>query len=89
MFGEGTNIHFVIPEGSYKSIGDAAVLVDHNPSVIEFLRLPSAQGKTIATNTEVTVIPDLRHLETMQFTQFAGARIRYAFNYEAVNKTKF
>lgn len=87
MFGGQTGIHFVLSNAEnesadYKGIKDRILIVNGNPSVLEYLskpEWPTTFLKDAVENKEsrVTVKPTIAHMETMQFAQFAGARIRY------------
>ncbi len=90
MFGYGTNIHFVMASGSnYKTFGDGAILIENNPSVLEYLALDSANGNLLNSGDNVLVKPHLRHLEALQFAQFTSARIRWTFNHDNIDKEGF
>lgn len=90
MFGDGTNIHFVIASGGdYKTFGDAAILIENNPSVLEYLSMDKANGRFLNTNEKVQVTPNLSHAEVLQFAQFTSARIRWHFDHSKVNSEQF
>jgi len=90
MFGPGTNIHFILIDNSdYKTFGDAAILIDNNPCVLEYLNNEVQEGMRFSTGEHISIIPDLSHLEAMQFAQFTGARIRWKFNHKIINKNLF
>lgn len=90
MMGEGTNIHFVMTQSAdYKTFGDAAVLIEGNPSTLDFLRQTQARGQFFNSGKKITVEPKLNHLEAMQFAQFSGARIRWGFVDNAIDKQEF
>lgn len=89
MFGEGTGIHFVIAEstsGDYKGIGDKILIVEGNPSVLTYLSQPCWKAYFLKdvlkgdTSNPVLIKPEISHMETMQFAQFSGARIRYVLD---------
>ncbi len=92
MFGEGTGIHFVLAqEGNtnYKTIGDRILMIPGNPSVLDYLSKPSWEAyylKEMLTQFPPQRIPDIKphisHMETTQFAQFAGARVRYGLKHE-------
>ena len=81
MFGKGTNIHFVQVQngGDYKT-SSRLITVDGNPSVLDYLNKTEWAGTVFGSGEKVIVKPELTHLEAMQFAQFTGARIRWAFN---------
>ncbi len=90
MFGPGTNIHFVSASGDgYKTFGDSALLIERNPSALDYLRMRKASAKFLTSGASADVIPHLSHLEAMQFAQFTGARIRYEFNHKIIDKDGF
>lgn len=93
MFGQDTTHHFVIHmanDRDYKSLGDAIVLIEGDPSTIDYLRQDQASGKFFANNKQpITLTPSLSHLEAMQFAQFAGARIRWGFDHSQIDKDQF
>lgn len=90
MFGKGTNIHFVIASGgNYKTFGDAAILIENNPSVLEYLSMKNANGVFLNSGEKIQVTPHLSHAETLQFAQFASARIRWHFDHSKVNTEQF
>ncbi len=93
MFGGNTGIHFVLAEqkgfeGNYKSMGDRMLLIDGNPSVLEFLSKKTWQASFFSeigkkfNLKKVKVTPASSHMELMQFAQFAGARIRYGLKHQ-------
>lgn len=63
---------------SYKGFGELARM-DGDPSLMTFLRAPTWNGTRLRDGLAVEVTPDLRHLESLQFSQFADARIRFLF----------
>ncbi len=86
LFGGNTAIWFTITSGDgkdYKGIGDRIILIESNPSVLQFLSKPSWQGmflKDILNNFPAKtqeVTPHISHMTTLQFAQFIGARIRF------------
>src|SRR3989344_3222139 len=97
MFGKGTNIVFVLDtqvenRNDYKGIGDRLLIVDKNPSVLEFLSQTSWDAyyftdlfKGFPFNRLVKVKPKINDLEVLQFAQFIGARIRFKLK----NHSKF
>lgn len=90
MFGDGTNIHFVLAQNAdYKTFGDAALLVDGNPSVMSYLNQPEVVARFLKTKEQTKITPHLSHLEVMQFAQFAGARIRWQFNHDEIDIPSF
>lgn len=90
MFGPGTHHHFVVSSGgSYKSFADSAVLIKQNPSTLEYLGMSRAEGEFLHSGAPATVIPHLRDLETVQFAQFTGARVRFGFNHDRVTTRDF
>lgn len=80
MFGDGTNIHFVKiqNEGDYKT-SSRLITIDGNPSVLQYIAEKEWIGTVFGSEEKISVKPHLAHLEGMQFAQFAGARIRWAF----------
>ena len=90
MFGPGTNIHFVMAsEGNYKTFGDGTILIDGNPSVIDYLRKDVVKGHFFNSKKAIEVKPNLSHMEVLQFAQFTSARIRWAFNHDNITKETF
>lgn len=89
MFGAKTGIHFVLADNKegrndYKGVGDRILLIQDTPSIIEFLSKDAWQAVFLKNlqndfppRNVVMVKPDISHMETMQFAQFAGARVRY------------
>lgn len=93
MFGGNTGTHFVLAqqksfEANYKSMGDRMLIIDGNPSVLEFLSKETwcaSFFSEIVKNTtpkKVEVTPASSHMELMQFAQFAGARVRYGLKHQ-------
>jgi hypothetical protein len=80
MFGQGTVMQTVPLSLSdeYKSSA-TAIQVNGDPSLLDFLRMKSWQGRCLITGQQVTIEPSLRHLEFLQFVQFLDARIRFGF----------
>jgi glutamate-cysteine ligase len=87
MFGPGTAMHSVPLDfaGEYKSSA-ASVQIEGNPSLLEFLRGKSRQGRNLLTGELVSVRPSVRHLEYLQYVHFLDARIRYGL--QAVPSTE-
>lgn len=83
MYGPKTNIHFVKTASGtdYKTSGKI-IVVDGNPSVLEYLTRKEYPGQVLGTNQKVMIKPELAHMEAMQFAQFAGARIRWGLDYQ-------
>ncbi|WP_427023984.1 glutamate-cysteine ligase family protein [Aureimonas ureilytica] len=79
MFG-GDRAMQALPLGanSYKGFGELARM-DGDPALLDFLRAPSWPGARLRDGAAVEVTPDLRHLESLQFSQFSDARIRFQF----------
>jgi hypothetical protein len=85
MFGGDSAIHFVLSGGlggEYKNLGDRVLLIEGNPNVLDFLRQKEWKAQNlndILQNNDrmVSVTPVISHMETMQFAQFTGGRIRY------------
>jgi len=87
MFGGNTSIHFILSKivnesDDYKGVGSRILVVKGNPSVLEYLSKPEWKASFLKDAIEnkkstVTVKPTISHMETMQFAQFSGARIRY------------
>jgi hypothetical protein len=90
MFGPTTNMHFVIQGAGndYKTAGEM-ILVDSNPSVLEYLKKNSWPGKTFKSKKQTTVSPKMSDMELLQFCQFCGARIRWAFDHEKITIADF
>lgn len=98
MHGGNSGIHFITATGNghdYKSFGDAALLIDDNPSVLEYLSQDSWNARRLndvlrGENTDPLVVkPDICHMEAMQFAQFTGARIRYGLQSEGFPTADF
>lgn len=90
MFGPGTNMHFVMASGgNYKTFGDGAIIIDGNPSVLEYLNNERAVGTFLNSGKQIIVAPDLKHMEALQFAQFTSARIRWHFDSANVTKEQF
>ncbi|MFA9288783.1 MAG: hypothetical protein ACEQSA_02815 [Weeksellaceae bacterium] len=97
MFGPQTSLHFVLGSGTdYKSIGDKILYVQDMPSVLEFLSKPSWKAyylndllRNFPPQTIEDVKPNIGHMETMQFAQFAGARIRYGLKHDSFPLVEF
>ncbi len=88
MFGPGTSMHFTHATNSqdYRSVGDSLVLVQGNPSLLEYLEKPYSTGYRFddvmvrfPPREVIKIKPSLRHLELMQWAQFSGARVRFQF----------
>src|SRR5690606_10751048 len=75
MFGPDTAMFFVV-DGGYKG-GDEMVVVDGDPSLLEFMQRDEWQGKAFGTDETRTVNPAMQHFALHQFAQFTGARIRF------------
>lgn len=88
MFGNKTGIHFILESiqgdrADSKSVGDKIIIIDGLPSVLKYLskkEWTASFFKDIKKVVKKTIIvkPTIVHMEAMQFSQFAGARIRYA-----------
>lgn len=105
MFGNDTAIHFIIASeietqdeekgGNYKGIGDRIIIIPESPSVLEYLSRSSWQGLFLRDifngfNLRVVeVIPDISHIEAMQWSQFTGARIRYGLKHHGFPLQEF
>lgn len=88
MFGENTHMHFVLSNeekaANYKSKGNKIVLIPKNPSLLEFLSKKNWDGVYLldvlqnsdAPSTEI-ITPTIQDLELLQWSQFAGARVRF------------
>ncbi len=86
MFGKGTQIHFVFARGNnhsgYKSIRDQILIPQGKLSVLDYLSKESwpaywfKEIQKVNPNIEI-ITPNISDLEVLQFTQFAGARIRF------------
>jgi hypothetical protein len=76
---DGNRAMQALPLGanSYKGFGDLARM-DDDPSLFTFLRAKTWTGRRLCDEAEVEVTPDLRHLESLQFSQFMDARIRFS-----------
>lgn len=82
MFGPDTAMYFVVvdkdglPPKNEK--GDVSILhVDQNPTLLEFLKQDQWNATDFHSRRKATVAPHMGHFAMHQFTQFAGARIRY------------
>ncbi|WP_187301347.1 glutamate-cysteine ligase family protein [Aureimonas sp. AU20] len=77
---EGNRAMQALPLGanSYKGFGELARM-DGDPSLFAFLRAQSWSGRRLSDGAAIEVTPDLRHLESLQFSQFSDARIRFSF----------
>lgn len=98
MHGGNSGIHFITATGNghdYKSFGDSALLIDGDPSVLEYLSHESWNARRLndilrGEHTDPIVVkPDIRHMEAMQFAQFTGARIRYGLQSEGFPTADF
>ncbi|HVV67079.1 MAG TPA: glutamate-cysteine ligase family protein [Candidatus Saccharimonadales bacterium] len=83
MFGPDTAMYFIVvdddghPPKSEKSGHAHFIQVDEHPTVLEFLQKPNWQATAFEDNRRLTVTSHMSHFAMHQFTQFAGARIRY------------
>lgn len=86
MFGSKTQIYFILARNSqssgYKSIEDKILIPQGHLSVLEYLskkEWPAFWFKQInRKNPKKEIIsPNISDLEVLQYTQFAGARIRF------------
>ncbi len=77
---EGNRAMQALPLGdnTYKGFGGLARM-DGDPALFDFLRAPVWSGRALRDGAAVEVHPDMRHLEALQFSQFADARIRFVF----------
>ncbi len=101
MFGGDSGIHFVLGPGEdaqsgYKSIGERILLIEGIPSVLEYLSKPSwgayylkDMSSSFPPKKSLNVVPVISHMETMQFAQFTGARIRYGLEHEGFPLLEF
>ena len=96
MHGGDSGIHFVLADNKgYKKVGDSLIVVEGNPSVLDYLAMPETQGRTLndmlSGNNDhpISVVPDISHMETMQFAQFAGARVRYGLQHDGFPTARF
>lgn len=101
MFGKGTSIHFVLAdnphgESDYKGTGDRILIVEGNPSVLEYLSQPQWQAyfltdlmNNFPPQWAVRLTRDISHLAAMQFAQFAGARVRYNLKHKGFPLQEF
>ncbi len=82
MFGPGTNMLFVIEssDSSAAKKSDRLIVIDGNPSILDFLKGKEWMGRVFGTEEHVRVVPRMAHLELHQFVQFAGARIRFGIH---------
>ncbi len=80
---EGNRAMQALPLGnnSYKGFGELARM-DGDPALLTFLRAPSWAGRRLRDGAVVEVTPSLRDLESLQFSQFLDARIRFRFDTE-------
>lgn len=89
IFGGQTTLYFVLSnavsgKAEYKNLGQQVVLIQGNPSVLEFLSKPRWTGiffhelMTAFPPKPIAVTPNSAHMTTMQFANFSGARIRFA-----------
>ena len=65
------------------------IIINDNPSVLSYLSMGKAEGKFLNSGQKITIIPDLKHMEALQFAQFTSARIRWHFDSLKVNKQEF
>lgn len=86
MFGSKTQIYFILARDNnslgYKSIGDKILIPKGHLSVLEYLSKkswPVYSFKNIKKKNpkKEIIIPNISDLEVLQYTQFAGARIRF------------
>lgn len=80
MFGSGTAMFFVPAEAGAAGAKSAQklALIEGNPSLLEFLRKKTWSAKVYGTGDRVSVTPSMSHVDMQQFTQFTGARVRFA-----------
>lgn len=88
--GGDSGIHFVIGgsnDAGYKSAGDRLLIVDGDPNVMDYLASPKVKAHKftdvlagVENPASIDVVPNISHMEAMQFAQFAGARIRYSLS---------
>ena len=103
MFGRGTGIHFVLANQNqtaghtdYKGIGERLLIIQGNPSLLTYLSKKEWQGFFLKQvqfgfppNQVERVVPKIADMELLQFTQFAGARIRYGLKHEGFPVQEF
>jgi hypothetical protein len=91
MHSRDTGIHFVVAAAdgtNYKSLGDQIMVVDGNPSVLQYLSQEKWNARFLndilqgETDKKMEIVPEVSHMEAMQFAQFAGARVRYGLKSE-------
>ncbi|MBB4000446.1 glutamate-cysteine ligase family protein [Aureimonas pseudogalii] len=77
---DGNRAMQALPLGvnSYKGFGELARMTG-DPSLFTFLRAKTWTGRRLCDGAGVEVTPDLWHLESLQFSQFMDARIRFGF----------
>lgn len=78
----------------YKGIGDRILLIDDTPTLLKYLSKKQwdatfFKDRRRKIQRTVKVIPHISHMETMQFAQFTGARIRYGLNHQDFPLSKF
>ena len=92
MFGEGTGMHFILGEGAegggYKGNGNKLLVVEGNPPFLDYLAGGEREARYLSDIKEGRqdlhrIRPVLGQMEPLQFAQFAGARVRYAFKESA------
>lgn len=92
MFGGKTGIHFVLENiqedrADSKSVGDKIIIIEGLPPLMTYLskkEWTASYFKDLKKGIKKTVVikPTIVHMEAMQFSQFAGARIRYGLNHK-------
>lgn len=91
MFGEKTSMHFVLADNKgksdYKGIGDRVLLVENNPSLLEYLSQPEWEGTFLVdilykrkNIRKIKINPTIMDMELLQWAQFAGVRIRFGLH---------
>ena len=85
MFGKETAIHFAVQDSNdgYKGLGEKILIPEKFISVLDFLKekdITTYNLHSLFTKfppTPEVIIPNITHMESMQWAQFAGARIRF------------
>ena len=85
MFGKKTAIHFAVQDSTdgYKGLGEKILIPERFISVLDFLKEKSVTTYNLHSlftkfpPTPEIITPNITHMESMQWAQFAGARIRF------------
>jgi len=91
MFAPDTEMFFALDAPDPKSAKTASriVTIQGRPSLLEFLSKPEWEGTVYGGDEKVVVVPRMEHLELHQYTQFAGARIRFALEKDGISVQDF